>query len=107
MISADTHGDVDIVLSLVDVAFLEGRVFQSCNLLLGLDNRLEDISIIIRVLTLHHTDQALEAHTSIDHVHREFLERAVGLAVKLHEHEVPDLNHLRIILVHELTAALA
>ena len=78
MVSTDTHGDVDVILALGNwlfavSLFLEGRIFQACNLLLCLDDGLEDIGIVVRVLALQHTDQTLESHTSIDDVHREFL----------------------------------
>ena len=74
MIGTDAHSDVDCLLCLVHLTFLEGRIFQSCDLLLRLDDRLEDIRIIVRVLPLQHTHQALEAHTRINHIHRKFLE---------------------------------
>ena len=53
---------------------------------------------------MQHADEALEAHARVDHVHRELLQRTVGLAVELHEHEVPNLNHLRVVLVHQVAA---
>ena len=57
------------------------------------------------MLALQHADQALEAHTRVDDVHGEFLQRAVGLAVELHEHEVPYLDNLWVVLVHKVTTA--
>ena len=72
MVSANTHSHVDIVLFLANGILgllLEGGIFQTCNLLFGLDDRLEDVSIIVRVLALHHANQALEAHTRINHIH--------------------------------------
>ena len=59
------------------------------------------------MLTLQHTDEALEAHTCINDVHRQLFQRAVGLAVILHKDEVPYLNDLRIVLIHQLAAGLA
>ena len=78
VVGTDSHGDVDLLLactrstSLTSLTslLLEGSILQACNLLLGLDDRLEDVSIVVRVLALHHTNQALEAHTSVDDVHR-------------------------------------
>jgi hypothetical protein len=32
--------------------------------------------------------------------------RAIGLALELHEHVVPDLDHLRVVVVHQLAAGL-
>ena len=52
------HGHIDIVLLLRDRVlglFLKGGIFQSCDVLLGLDDRLEHVGIVVRVLTLHHT----------------------------------------------------
>ena len=107
MVGTDTHGDIDIVLGLVNLSFFESGIFQTCNLLLSLDDGLEDIGIIVRVLALQHTNQTLKAHTGINHVHTEFLKTAVSLAVELHEHKVPDLDDLRVVLVDELATALA
>ena len=84
--------------------FLKSRILQPRNLLLGLDDGLEDIGVVVRVLALQHTHEALEAHTGIDHVHRELLERTICLTVELHEHEVPDLDYLWIILIHQVAA---
>ena len=113
MVGTNAHGDVDTSLtsltsntsytSLTSL-LLKRRIFQSSNLLLGLDDRLEDIGIIVGMLALEHAYEALEAHTGIDDVHRELLERAVGLTVELHEHEVPDLDDLGIVLIHQVTA---
>ena len=77
MVSADTHGHVDLILFLADrinAFFLESKVFQSRNLLFSLDDRLEDIRIIVRVLALQHTDKALETHTRINDVHRKLFQ---------------------------------
>ena len=56
------------------------------------------------MFALQRTYQALKAHTGINHVHRQRLQRAISLAVILHEDNVPNLNHLGIILVDQLTA---
>ena len=50
--------------------------------------------------------QALEAHARIDVARRKLLQRTVGLAVELHEDEVPDLDHLRMAHVDHLAARL-
>ena len=104
------HGHIDIVLLLRDRVlglFLKGGIFQSCDVLLRLDDRLEHVGIVVGVLTLHHTHEALEAHTCIDDVHRQRLQRAVGLAVELHEDDIPDLDDLWVVLVDKFTTALA
>ena len=107
MVCTDTHRDIDIVLLLADLTLFKSGVFQTCNLLLSLDDRLEDVRIVVGVLALHHTDETLKAHTCVNDIHRELLQRTVGLAIELHKHEVPDLNHLRIILIHQFTTTLA
>ena len=86
--------------------FFKGIVFQTGNLLFGLDYWLEYVGIIVRVLALQHANQALKSHTGIDNIHAQLLERTVGLAVELHEHKVPNLDNLWIVLVYKLTTAL-
>ena len=86
------------------VGVLVYPVFQSGKALLLVDKRLEDVGIVVRVLALEHAHQALEAHTGIDNVHGQRLEAAVGLAVELHEHDVPDLDDLRVVLVDKVAS---
>ena len=69
-----------------------------------LDDGLEDVGIVVGVLALHHAHQTLEAHTGIDDVHSQRLERTVGLAVELHEHDVPYLDDLWVVLVDKVAA---
>ena len=78
MIRAHTHRHVNTLLARTTGTtslffLLESKVLQPRQLLLSLDNRLEHVGIIIRVLTLQHAHQTLEAHTRVNHVHREFL----------------------------------
>ena len=110
VVSTDTHSHIDVILLFCDgslLLFLKGYIFQSCQLLLSLYDWLEHICIIVRVLTLQHTDEAFKTHTRIDDVHGEFLETSISLTVKLHKHEVPYFNYLGIILVHQLATTLA
>ena len=86
---------------------LKGGILQSRNLLLSLDDGLEDIGVIVGVLALHHAHQTLKAHARVDDVHRQRLQRTVSLTVELHEHDVPYLDDLRVVLVHQLAATLA
>ncbi len=79
-------------------------IFHARDALYLADDGLEDVGVVVGVLALEGAHQALESHTGVDDVHRELLERAVGLAVELHEHEVPDLNHLGVVHVHQLAA---
>ena len=72
MVGANTHGNINTSLaSIFSLAslLLESKIFQSGNLLLGLDDRLEYVGIVVRVLALHHADQTLKAHTGINYVH--------------------------------------
>ena len=59
------------------------------------------------MLALHHADEALESHAGVDDVHGELLQGAVGLAVVLHEHQVPYFDDLRVVLVHQFAACLS
>ena len=67
----------------------------------GLDERLEDVRVIVRRLALQCHTESLEAHACIDDAVGQRLQRAIGLPVILHEDEVPDLDHERVVLVHE------
>ena len=97
MVGTYTHSDVGIFLL---------TILHAAHLLLSLDDRLEDVGIIVRVLALKHAYQALKAHTGIDDVHGQLLQRAVGLAVILHEYEVPDLDDLWVVHVYQLATGL-
>ncbi len=70
----------------------------------GGNQRCKHIGVVVRLLALQSHAQALKTHTGVDHLSRQRLQRAVGLAVILHEHKVPNLNHLRIVLVHQRSA---
>ena len=64
---------------------------------------LEHVGVVVRLLALKSHAKALKAHAGVDHIERQRLKAAVCLAVILHEHQVPDLNHLRVVLVDQLT----
>ena len=68
-----------------------------------LDDRLEYVCIVVRVLALKSTNKTLEAHASIDNLCRKTLERTVSFTVVLHEHKVPDLDYLWVILIYKLS----
>ena len=65
---------------------------------------LEHIGIIVRGLTLQRAHKAFEAHTRINYVHWQRLQRPVGLAIKLHKHDVPYFNNLWVVLVNKTSA---
>ena len=111
VVGADAHSHVRVFLllrmgALADLLLIRG-VFQSRQSLFLLDDGLEHVGVVVRVLALQHAHQTLEAHTRIDDLHLQFLQRAVGLAVVLHEDDVPYLDDLRVVLIDELAAGLA
>ena len=50
---------------------------------------------------LQDRDEALEAHACIDGLGGERPQFAARLAVELHEHQVPHLEHVRVVHVHQ------
>ena len=56
----------------------------------------------LAVSSLDDRDESLEAHSAVDVLLGERLEAAVGLAVELHEDQVPDLQHVGVVLVDEV-----
>ena len=95
MVGNHTHGHVYLLV----FAVFQAR--QARNLLY---NGLENIGVVVGCFALQRANKAFETHTRIDNVHRQGLQRAVGLAIKLHKHDVPYLDNLRIILVYEACA---
>ena len=94
MVCNHTHSHID---------FLLFAVFYSTNLANLLQHWLEDVGIVVGLFALHGTHQTLEAHTCIDYFVGQGVKRAIGFAVVLHEHEVPNLNDLWVVFVHEFT----
>src|SRR5262249_40071388 len=58
----------------------------------GLDDGLEQVGVVVRELALHDHRDALQAHARVDAGRGQRGERARGVAVVLHEDEVPDLE---------------
>ena len=69
-----------------------------------IQNRAEDVGIIIRLLSLHHHTETLKAHTRINHALWQSVQCTVGFAVILHKDEIPNLNHLRIIFIDQFSS---
>ena len=92
MIGNHTHGDV---------YFFVFAIFGSTNATNFGNDRSENVSVIIRLNTLHGHTQTFEAHAGINHLGRKSFERAIGFAVVLHKHIVPNLNHLRVTSVYK------
>ena len=93
----DAHGHIHLLV----LAVREAREFPY-----AADDGLENVRVVVRLLALDGTHQAFKAHTRVNHVHGERFERAVRLAVELHEHDVPDFDNLRVVLVHQFVARL-
>ena len=64
----------------------------------ALDDRHEEVGPVVRVHFLDRARHALEAHAGVDALERQRSQRAVGGAVELHEHQVPDLEPARAVL---------
>jgi len=57
-----------------------------------LDQRLEDVDLVVGVHTLHDGGDALQAHAGVHGRTGQRLHGAVGLTVELHEDHVPDFD---------------
>ena len=68
------------------------------------DHAGEHVCIIVALLSLKYHAETLESHSSINVVVREQFKFAVRLSVILHEHKVPDFDHERVALVHEVAS---
>jgi hypothetical protein len=58
----------------------------------ALDQRLEQVDLVVAVHVLQHRGQPLQAHAGVDAGLGQRRERAGGVALELHEHQVPDLD---------------
>ena len=58
----------------------------------GGDQVLEQVDLVVRVHVLQHRREALEAHAGVDAGLGQRRQRALLVAVELHEHQVPDLD---------------
>src|SRR5690606_2936628 len=54
--------------------------------------RLEQVDFIIRMHVLQHRRNTLQAHAGIHARLRQRFQFAIGLAIELHEHQVPDFD---------------
>ena len=69
-----------------------------------LDERLENVGVVVRLHARHGHHQALEAHAGVHALLGQLDERLVGQTLELHEYVVPDFHHLRVVGVHEVAA---
>ena len=89
VICNDTVGGIDAVL--VFIAEL-ARVWPNPSQLLDLlEEREENVRVVVRTLVLDNGDETLEAHAGVNMFRRERLEGAVIFAIELDEDVVPDL----------------
>ena len=58
----------------------------------GFDQRVKNIDFVIAVYVLQDGGQALQAHAGVHARRGQFVQTAIGLHVKLHEHVVPNFN---------------
>ena len=93
MVCHDTHGHV--AAGVVPVTFARHPGYLP-------DKRLEHIGIVIALLALHYHTEPFKPHTGIDMTVRKLFQGTVGLAVVLHEDEIPYLDDLRMVAVHQL-----
>ena len=95
MVYYHAHGNVGLLALAIGDA---GLLTQS------LDDGLEDVGIIVGLLALDGTHQTFESHTSINNIHAKRFQMAVSLTLVLHEHDVPYLDDLRVVLVYKFTS---
>ncbi len=75
------------------------QVGHACQLGGVADQRLEQVDLVVAVHVLQDRGQALQAHAGVHARRRQRHQGAVGLAVELHEHQVPDLDEAVAVLV--------
>ena len=96
MVSNNTHCNVCLFLL---------SILYTCHVAKNLEVWLEHVSVIVGSLALKSANKTLKSHTCIDNLGRKTFEAAVSLAVELHEHEVPYLDDLWMILIYEITTS--
>ncbi len=87
MVGDDAHRHVGMVTGLE-----RRRVATTRALADRLEDRGEEVRVVRGQLALNHRGDAFEAHAGVDARRGQLLERAVRLAVELHEDVVPDLD---------------
>ena len=65
---------------------------------------LENIGVVVALFALESHAETLESHTGVHMLGGQRLKVTVGATVELHEHKVPNLNHLGMALVNEFHA---
>mmetsp|Transcript_11487 Transcript_11487/g.29021 ORF Transcript_11487/g.29021 Transcript_11487/m.29021 type:complete len:365 (+) Transcript_11487:1812-2906(+) len=67
----------------------------------------KDVGRVVGALVLQHADHALHAHAGVHVLVRQRLEAAVCLAVELNEDNIPDLQNIGVIHVHQVRSVAA
>ena len=73
----------------------------------SLEERKEHIGVVVTHLVLEDGGDSLEAHAGIHVLRGQRVQSARGIAGELHEHQVPDLQHVGVVLVDEISGVAA
>ena len=84
------------------IHFVVFAIFSTTNFAYSLQKWLEYVGIVVWSFALYSHAKTLKAHTCVDYFVRKWLERTISFAVVLHEHVVPNLNHLWVVAIHKV-----
>ncbi|KAG9796345.1 hypothetical protein KCU88_g142, partial [Aureobasidium melanogenum] len=99
MVRNHSVGGIDAILVLV--AKFAGVRSGTGNLLDAVEQRSKDVRIVVGQFVLEDTDESLETHARVDVFVGQRAQTLIRLPVVLNKHVVPDLQHVRIVLVDE------
>jgi len=74
----------------------------SADFLHFLEDRYEDVGVIVRPLALDYGHQSLEAHASVNVLCRKWPERPIIFTVELDENIVPDFEDIWVVLIDQM-----
>jgi hypothetical protein len=91
-------------INAVYVLFSEFALIRSdsTDFLYPLENRCENVGVIVRSSVLDYGHQSLEAHSSVDVLCRQRSEGPIIFAVELDEDVVPDFEDIWVILIDQM-----
>lgn len=102
MISNYSVGSIDTILVLISKGT---SIWSSTSEILDcLEERRKYVGIIIGRFVLQHRYQTLETHASIHVLIRQRTQRTIRLTIILNKNVVPDLQHVRIVLVDQMSS---
>ena len=119
MVGDHAKRDVDLFLIAIggSASFWQrARVFFSAELFDFIKDRTKNIGLVVRncageigeiFRALNDRGRTLEPETGIDVSFRQRRETAVGIGVELNEHQIPNLDAARVVLIHERAASVA